>query len=78
MFGLGASQQFLEQYGLHVDLFRYLLIGGLVFSRLFILAMFIPFLGTKPIPGRVRVAVSLVLALFFYSPVSAMASGVLP
>lgn len=78
MFGLDASQKFLEDYGIHVDLFRYIMIGGLVFVRIFVLALFVPYLGARPIPGRVRIAVSLALALFFYPPVSAMASQTLP
>ncbi len=78
MFGIGAGKNFLEQYGLHIDIFRHLLIGGLIFARIFVLAMFIPYLGARPIPGRIRVAASLILALFFYGPVSGMTTGALP
>lgn len=78
MFGIDASQKFLEHYGLHIDLFRHLLIGGLIFTRIFIMTMFIPFFGARPIPGRVRVSLSVALMIFFFSPVSAMAKGELP
>lgn len=78
MFGISTAQNFLGNYGLHIDLFRHLLIGGLIFARIFILCMFIPYLGTRTVPGRVRVAVSMVLTLFFYYPVDAMASQTLP
>ena len=78
MFGLDASQQFLDQYGVHIDLYRHLLIGGLIFARIFIMILFIPYLGARPIPGRIRVAITISLVLFFYAPVEAMAEGTLP
>ncbi len=78
MFGFGGTEKFLEQYGIHADLFRYMLVGGLIFTRLFILMMFVPYLGARPIPGRVRLAISLILVLFFYPPVSSMTPGPLP
>lgn len=78
MFGISEAENFLGNYGLSIDLYRHLLIGGLIFARIFIICMFIPYLGVKPVPGRVRVAVSMVLTLFFYSPVDAMAGTTLP
>jgi type III secretion protein SpaR/YscT/HrcT len=78
MFGISDAQSYLDKYGLHVDLFRYLLVGGLIFTRIFIMSMFLPYLGTKPIPGRIRVAVCVALAIFFYFPVSAMTTAALP
>jgi type III secretion protein SpaR/YscT/HrcT len=78
MFGLPDTQSFLDKFGLHIDLFRYLLIGGLIFTRLFIMAMLTPFLGGKPIPGRVRIAICVALLLFLYPPVSAMSPDMIP
>jgi flagellar biosynthetic protein FliR len=78
VFGLADSQKFLEQFGLHIDLFRYLLVGGLIFARIFILIMFIPYLGARPIPGRIRISVSIILLLFFYQPISASITEALP
>lgn len=78
MFGIAESQKFLEQYGMHIDLFRYLLVGGLIFSRIFVLIMFVPYLGARPIPGRIRITVAIVLMIFFYSPVNAMTPVELP
>jgi flagellar biosynthetic protein FliR len=78
MFGIAESQKFLAQYGMHIDLFRHLLIGGLIFARIFMLAMFVPYLGARPIPGRIRMTVSIVLMLFFYQPVSAAIGVELP
>lgn len=78
MFGLSGTQSFLEQYGLNIDLFRYLLVGGLIFMRVFILTLFVPFLGARPVPGRVRIAVSLALVIFFYGPINASAGTTLP
>jgi flagellar biosynthetic protein FliR len=78
MFGISESQKFLEQYGIHIELFRYLVVGGLIFSRIFILTMFIPYLGTRPIPGRIRMTVSIILTIFFYQPVSLATTMQLP
>lgn len=63
---------------MHIDLFRHLLIGGLIFARIFMLAMFVPYLGARPIPGRIRMTVSIVLVIFFYQPVSAAITEALP
>lgn len=78
MSGIAESQKFLEQYGIHLDLFRYLVVGGLIFARIFILTMFLPYLGARPIPGRIRMTVSIVLTLFFYQPVSMITAMSLP
>lgn len=78
MFGLTGPQSVLDQFGIHLDLFRYLLVGGLIFMRVFILTLFVPFLGARPVPGRVRVAISLAFVIFFYGPVNATAGATLP
>jgi flagellar biosynthetic protein FliR len=78
VFGIAESQKFLEQYGMHIDLFRHLLIGGLIFARIFMLIMFVPYLGARPIPGRIRMTVAMVLMIFFYAPVSGAITAELP
>lgn len=78
MIGIDTTQSYLEQLGIHVELFRWLLVGGLIFTRIFVMTMFIPFWGARPIPGRIRVSFAVIFMLFFYSPVSAMTTGALP
>ncbi len=75
MFG---SQGLLEQMGLHVDLFRYFIVGSLIFTRLFIMSIFVPFLGGRPIPGRARMALIVALTFFFYPLVSAQTPQAMP
>jgi len=77
MLSFTASQQFLDQLGIHIDLFRYIMIGGLIFTRIFVLALFVPFLGGRPVPGRIRISVAFILMLFFFAPVSAATTGVM-
>lgn len=70
MFSFTSSQQFLDTLGIHIDLFRFILIGGLIFTRLFILALFVPFLGGRPVPGRIRITIAILLMLFFFPAIS--------
>lgn len=73
MFNFSTSQAFLDRMGLHVDLFRYILIGGLIFTRVFVLALFVPFLGGRPVPGRIRISVAFIFTMFLYVPVAGAA-----
>ncbi len=75
---LQSSQSFLENLGIHIDLFRFMIIGGLIFMRLFVISTMVPFLGGKPIPGRARIGLCMALMMFFYVPVSAMSVEKIP
>ncbi len=75
MFSFNLSQKYLDEFGLHIELFRYLLIGALIFTRIFVLAMFVPFLGGRPVPGRIRITVAIILMLFFFGPVWSASTG---
>jgi type III secretion protein SpaR/YscT/HrcT len=52
--------------GVHVDVLSYLIVGGLIFTRIFILTLFVPFLGQRPIPGRIRIALSVALLMLVF------------
>jgi Type III secretory pathway, component EscT len=78
MFGLHGSQQFLDQLGIRIELFRYLLIGGLIFTRLFVMTMIIPFMGGRQIPGRVRIALCVALLVVFFFPLYKSSPTTLP
>ncbi len=78
MFSFSSSQHFLDTLGIHLDLYRFILIGGLIFTRLFVLALFVPFLGGRPVPGRIRITISILLMLFFFPAVMANATETLP
>ena len=78
MVGIQATQTYLSQMGIDIDVFRYLVVGGLLFTRIFFMVMFIPFLGGKPIPGQVRMTLVMALTAFFFMPVYAGTTGALP
>src|SRR5262249_2082242 len=78
MFNFSAPQTFLEHLGIHIDLFRYLLIGGMIFTRIFILSLFVPFLCCRPVPGRIRISIAVALMLFFYAQLSASSPEHMP
>src|ERR687891_389079 len=78
MFSFSSSQQFLDTLGIHLDLFRWILIGGLIFTRLFVLALFVPFLGGRPVPGRIRITISILLMIFFFPAIMESATETMP
>ena len=78
MFNFSGSQAYLDKLGLHIDLLRHLLIGGLIFTRLFVISIFVPFLGGRPVPGRIRISVTVALLMIFYGPVASAAPAMLP
>lgn len=78
MFSFSSSQQFLDTLGIHLDLFRFILIGGLIFTRIFVLALFVPFLGGRPVPGRIRITISILLMLFFFPAIMETATETMP
>ena len=78
MFSFTSSQQFLDSLGIHLDLFRFILIGGLIFTRIFVLALFVPFMGGRPVPGRIRITIAILLMIFFFPAVSSTAGESLP
>lgn len=73
-----GTQKFLEQMGINVDLFRFLLIGGLIFTRMLVITMVVPFMGGRAVPGRVRIAMCVALTFFFYTPVASYAPAHMP
>lgn len=78
MFGIQSSQFYLDRFGVHVDLFRYLLVGGMIFTRIFILSLFVPFWGGRPIPGRIRIAFVIAMVLFLLGPLYAASPEKMP
>jgi len=78
MFSFTSSRAFLDQIGIHADLFRYLLIGGLIFTRIFVTSLFVPFLGGRPVPQRIRITVAFTLMMFLYVPISSGTTTVTP
>ncbi|MCP5468461.1 MAG: flagellar biosynthetic protein FliR [Deltaproteobacteria bacterium] len=75
---INSAQQILAGLGIHADLYRYMILGGLIFTRMITMITFVPYLGAKPIPGRVRVAVSVAFLIFLYSPLESRYTGPLP
>ncbi len=55
-----------EQLGIHIDLYFTFIAWGLIFIRIFIMLLLNPFMGSKGVPGRVRMTTALVLATFMY------------
>ena len=52
--------------GIHINLYASLIGWALVFTRVFVMLFFTPFLGSQAVPGRVRLSLSIILASFLY------------
>ncbi|OGQ06557.1 MAG: hypothetical protein A3G32_01530 [Deltaproteobacteria bacterium RIFCSPLOWO2_12_FULL_40_28] len=55
-----------EQLGLNIDFYFVLICWGLIFTRIFVMLLLTPFLGTRAVPGRVRMAMAIAFSLFLY------------
>jgi flagellar biosynthetic protein FliR len=55
-----------EMLGIHLNLYAALVGWGLIFIRVFIVLFFTPFLGSRAIPGQVRLSLGMLIALFLY------------
>lgn len=59
--------QVLEQLGIKIDFYANGVVWFLIFLRVVMVVLLTPFLGTKAVPGRARMATSIVLSLFVYA-----------
>jgi type III secretory pathway component EscT len=75
---VASAHSYLENLGVHVDIFRFMTIGGLIFMRLFVVITMVPFIGGRMVPGRVKLGFCLALILLFYGPVSGMSPEKIP
>ncbi len=57
---------FAEQLGINIDLYAALIAWALIFTRVFVMLMLVPFMGGRGIPGRVRLVTGVALASFVY------------
>lgn len=55
-----------EALGIKIDLFFTLICWALIFTRILVALLFIPFLGSKAVPGRAKIATALVFSIFLY------------
>jgi flagellar biosynthetic protein FliR len=55
-----------QQMGLDIDFYFVFFCCALLFSRIFIMLLFVPFLGSRAVPGRVRLITAFSLSLFLY------------
>ncbi len=67
-----------EALGIHIDFYYSFICWGLIFTRVFVMLLFNPFLGSRVVPGRIRLAMSIILALFLYPLVVPASEGSLP
>lgn len=58
--------RFAESLGIKIDLYFTLICWGLIFTRIFTMMILNPFMGTRALPGRVRLITAVVLSLFLY------------
>lgn len=70
--------QALKSIGLDIDLYSELIIWGLIFSRIFVMILLTPFMGSRALPGRVRMVLALVLSFFLYPLIGAPLRDSLP
>lgn len=57
---------FAEKLGINIDFYATFLVWGLIFVRIFVMLMLVPFLGTQAVPGRVRTATAIAISIFIY------------
>jgi flagellar biosynthetic protein FliR len=69
---------FIKSLGFDFDLFPELIVWGLIFVRIFVMLLIVPFMGSKALPGRARMALALVLSFFLYPLIGAPLKGSLP
>lgn len=55
-----------EALGIKIDFYAAFLTWGLLFTRITVMLLLTPFLGTRAIPTRARTAMALALSVFFY------------
>lgn len=55
-----------DALGMRIDFFAAFLSWALIFTRIYIVVLLTPFLGTRAVPGRARTAISIALATFLY------------
>ncbi len=67
-----------EQLGINFDLYSALIVWALVFTRAFVMLLLNPFLGSKGVPGRVRLLVAGIIAVYVYFLLGEHAADNLP
>lgn len=55
-----------EALGIKIDFFSAFVCWALIFTRLVTILQLVPFLGTKAVPGRARIATALAFSVFLY------------
>ncbi|EKD42136.1 MAG: hypothetical protein ACD_73C00315G0002 [uncultured bacterium] len=70
--------QLLRSIGLEVDYYSELVIWSLIFSRVFTMILLTPFMGSRALPGRVRMTLAIILSLFLYPLIGAPLKDSLP
>lgn len=63
------SQALEEVFGIRVDLYFSLICWALIFTRIFVMLLLNPFLGSRAVPGRARTAVAIAISLMIYPAV---------
>lgn len=67
-----------ERFGLNIDFYFTLICGGLIFTRIFVMLILTPFLGSQAVPGRIRVLLAFILTLFLYPLLTPALEGAVP
>ncbi len=69
---------FAESLGIKIDLYFALICWALIFTRIFVMLLFTPFLGSRAVPGRARMATALAFSLFLYPFLVPPLEGMVP
>lgn len=69
---------FAESLGIKIDLYFALICWGLIFTRIFVMLLFTPFLGSRAVPARARMATAIAFSLFLYPLLVPPLEGMVP
>lgn len=69
---------FAESLGIRIDLYFSLICWGLIFTRIFVMLLLTPFLGSRAVPARARMATAIAFSLFLYPLLVPQLSGSVP
>lgn len=70
--------QLLKSIGFQSDYYNELIIWSLIFSRVFVMTLLTPFMGSRMLPNRARMALSISVSLYLYHVIGAPLVDMVP
>jgi flagellar biosynthesis protein FliR len=67
-----------ELLGINIDLYAFAITWSLIFTRVFVMLIMVPFLGGRGVPGRIRVVVGMAITTFVFSMIGIDSVNLIP